>query len=196
MAFFYLSRSSLHLTDFHCGHAIAVDVAFSQNCGSLNLADVRGAKKDGRERARRREILLSDPQPLSSSDASDAADISKRPGNGTDAQEQQRRCRGNRKEAMGVRENGTQEGARVKEIQNGTNRNACRGLNSLPWNGGSSLPEAFDRKSRWWLGRVSTLSISLAPDVFRSFNLHFSLVCAVRASVPQIVRGDVRDERG
>lgn len=47
---FYPPEAFLHLTDFRCGHAIAVDVAFSQNCGSLNLADVRGVKKDGRER--------------------------------------------------------------------------------------------------------------------------------------------------
>lgn len=45
----------------------------------------------------------------------------------------------------------------VKGLQNGSNRNACRGLDS-PRNGGSSLPEAFDRKSRSLArGKISTL---------------------------------------
>lgn len=68
----------------------------------------------------------------------------------------------------------------MKGIQNGTNRNACRGLNSpMEWKiivTGSLRPEIS-------LATPKNRPLYFALDIFRSFNLHFSLVCAVKENV-------------
>lgn len=121
---------------------------------------------------------------LSSSGAFDAADVSKWPG---DVERMYR----NNSDDRNATETEKRRWAREKNQRRKSEKNSKMEPTETPdgdwipsWNTGSH------RYRKPWTGNlasglkgVSNPSISLAPGAFRSFNLHFPPVCAVKASI-------------